>query len=92
LHVHIAYMDNYLNTAFEQATSLEQQHELACAGSVNLLAYLQWLRGGEVFGSTEEDLKVVFPQDEPSRNLPSGIGAVEYRLKPETKSDPTVVE
>jgi hypothetical protein len=89
-HVHIAYMDTYLNTAFNNATSLVQQHELACAGTVNLLAYLGWLRGGEVFGSAEEDLKVVLPADGPSRNLPPGIGAVEYRLKPETKSDQTV--
>jgi hypothetical protein len=77
-HVHIVYMDNYLITAYEQATSLELQHELACAGSVNLLAYLGWLRGREVFESMEEDLKVVLPKDGPSRNLPPGIGAVEY--------------
>jgi hypothetical protein len=89
-HVHIAYLDDYLNTAFEQATSLDQQHELACAGTVNLLAYLGWLRGGEVFGSTAEDLNVVLPADGPSRNLPPGIGAVEYRLKPATKTDQTV--
>jgi hypothetical protein len=48
-----------------------------------------WLGGGEVFGSAEEDLKVVLPADGPSRNLPPGIGAVEYWLKPETKSDQT---
>jgi hypothetical protein len=60
-HVHIAYIGKYLNTAFEQATSLEQHHELACTGSVNLLASLGWLRGDKVFGSTEEDLKLVLP-------------------------------
>jgi hypothetical protein len=42
-HVHVAHIDKYLNTAFEQATTLAQQHEVACAGSVNLLAYLGWL-------------------------------------------------
>jgi hypothetical protein len=42
-------MDDYLNTSFGKVTSLVQQHELACAGTVNLLAYLGWLRGGEVF-------------------------------------------
>jgi hypothetical protein len=36
-HVHIAYMDEYLNTAFGQTTSLVQQHKLACAWAVNLL-------------------------------------------------------
>jgi hypothetical protein len=89
-HVHIAYIDAYLDKAYQTAGSVGQQHELACAGVVTLLAYLGWLRGGEVFGSTEEDLKVVLPEDGPSRNLPPGIGAVEFRLKPETKSDPTV--
>jgi hypothetical protein len=33
---------------------------------------------------------VVFPTDGPSRNLPPGIGAVEYRLKPASKEDQTV--
>jgi hypothetical protein len=89
-HVHIAYMDNYFNDAFEQATTQELKHELACAECVNLLAYLRWLHGGKVFDSTKEDLKVVLPEDGPSQNLPPGIGAVQYRLKLETESDPTV--
>jgi hypothetical protein len=56
----IAYIADYLDSAYKIATSLGQQHEMACAGTVvNLLAYLVWLRRGKVFGSTQENLQVV---------------------------------
>jgi hypothetical protein len=89
-HVHIAYIDKYLDKAYTAATSLSQQHQIACEGTVNLLAYLGWLRGGEVFRAAEDNLDITLPKDSPTRNLPPGIGAVEYRLKAATKTDQTV--
>jgi hypothetical protein len=41
-HIHIAYMDDYLDKAYTGTTSLSQQHELACPGTVNPLTYLGW--------------------------------------------------
>jgi hypothetical protein len=79
-----------LDKAYRAAPSLSQQHELACAGTINLLAYLGWLRGGEVFGASEDDLSITRPAEGPTRNLPPGIGAVEYRLKASTKTDKTI--
>jgi hypothetical protein len=64
-HVHIVYMDNYLDNAYARATSLGQQHEIACAGTVNLLAYLGWLRGGKVFW-----LHPRRPPSDPTRRRP----------------------
>jgi hypothetical protein len=90
-HIHVAYIDNALNKAYRDARTPALQHEISIAALTNLLAYLGWLRGGEIFEAEEEDLLVTLLQDGPSRGLPPGVGAVEYTLLPETKSDPTIV-
>jgi hypothetical protein len=88
-HVHIAYMDRCLDEAYSKATTDNDRHELACAGSSNLMAYLGWLRSGELFGGDRKDLTLTRPEQGPTRGLPPGVGAVEYNLCEETKSDPT---
>jgi hypothetical protein len=85
-HVHIAFIDTELNRLFEACTDPDVQHELACAGLTNLLAYLAWLRGGEVFSAAPEDLSM----DGPTRGLPPGVGALEFSLLAATKLDPTL--
>jgi hypothetical protein len=87
-HVHIAYIDDQLEEAFRRATTEDGRHEIACAGSSNLMAYLGWLRSGELFGGAREDLTLTRPVEGPTRGLPPGVGAVEYNLSEETKSDP----
>jgi hypothetical protein len=87
-HVHIAYIDAKLDEAYIRATTDEDRHELACAGSSNLMAYLGWLRSGEVFGGDRADLTLTRPEEGPTRGLPPGVGAVEYNLSEETKSNP----
>jgi hypothetical protein len=89
-HVHVAFIDSELQRMFDACTDPEVQHELACAGFANLLAYLGWLRGGEVFGADPDDVHVVEPEDGPTRGLPPGVGALEYSLLAATKSDPTL--
>jgi hypothetical protein len=86
-HVHIAFIDVELDRLFSICTDPTICHELACAGLTNLLAYLGWLRGGEVFAATPEDLNVVAPEAGPTRGLPPGVGAIEYFLLAATKSD-----
>ena len=91
-HVHVAYIDQSLERAYHAAPlNSDLQHEIAVAAFTNLIAYLGWLRGGEIFNATDDDLVVTLPRDGPSRGLPPGIGAVEFTLLPETKSDPTLV-
>jgi hypothetical protein len=66
-------------------------HDLACAGVINLAAYLGWERSSDIFMTAPEAMEVTAPNDGAARNLPPGIGAVEHTLLAETKSDPTLV-
>jgi hypothetical protein len=86
-HVHIAYLDQRLEEAYQRATTLDGRHEISCAGAANLMAYLGWLRSGELFQGDLEDLILTLPNDGPQRGLPMGVGAVEFNLGAETKSD-----
>jgi hypothetical protein len=87
-HVHIAYIDSSLNTAFLSSVSAADRHDLAVAATVNLLGYLGWLRGGETFGLSPDDISVTAPANGPTLGLKPGIGVVELTLLPETKSNP----
>jgi hypothetical protein len=88
-HVHIAYIDQRLEVLFRSATSQAAQHEIAVAASVNLTAWLGWLRGNEVFGLHHADIKITTPENGKYLGLAAGVGALELRLAPDTKSDPT---
>jgi hypothetical protein len=87
-HIHVAYIDAHLEEAYQAATDADDRHEITCAGCVNLMAYLGWLRGGELFGADRTDVTLTRPADGPTRGLPFGVGAVELNLGAETKSDP----
>jgi hypothetical protein len=89
-HVHIAYIDQHLETMYQQARDDEVRHELACAGTVKLLAYLGWLRSTKTFDAKTDSVTMVKPQDGPTRGLPPNLGAIELRLLGATKSDRTV--
>jgi hypothetical protein len=89
-HVHIAYIDAILETRYWAAETTEALHEISCAATINLLAYLGWLRGGEVFGVGPTDVTLIRPHEGETRGLPEGIGAVEVRLAEQTKGDRTV--
>ncbi len=87
-HVHIKWIDDCLNEAWQNAPTASDRHNLAIAGFANLMFYLGWLRGGELFESAPEDLVVTPPKAAAVQGLPPGIGAIELNLLPETKSDP----
>jgi hypothetical protein len=89
-HVHIAYIDQHLQVLYAQASDLNTCHDIACAGAVNLLAYLGWLRSRETFEMATDSVNLIAPVDGPTRNLSPNIGAIEFRLLAATKSDPTV--
>jgi hypothetical protein len=86
-HVHIAYIDAHLNNLYETALDDDSRHELACAGAINLLAYLGWLRSMETFAAASDSVTLVYPLDGPTRGLSPNIGAIELRLLAATKSD-----
>jgi hypothetical protein len=89
-HVHVAYMDQELARLYLQAQMTSEAHNLGCAGTINLLAYLGWLRSGETFGIELADDTIIPPSNGPTRGLPPGCRAIEARLLAVTKSDRTV--
>jgi hypothetical protein len=47
--IHIEYIDRRLREAYQGAKTREAKYEFSCAGFANLLDYLGWLRGTELF-------------------------------------------
>ena len=87
-YVHIKWLDDQFHIAWGRARSKAEQHDIAIAATANLLAYLGWLRGGEIFEASESDMTVTPPSEGPTRGLPPLVGAIEFNLLLETKSDP----
>jgi hypothetical protein len=87
-YVHIKWMDDQFKFAWGMAGSAPERHDIAVAATANLLAYLGWLRGGEIFEASTTDVTVTTPVQGPTRGLPPHVGAVEFNLLLETKSDP----
>ena len=85
--VHIHFIEAHLDKAFLAATDPVIQHELACAGSAHLMSFLGWLRSQETFSVSRSDVTITSPSQGPTRGLPPNVGAIELRLKENTKSD-----
>jgi hypothetical protein len=85
--IHIAYLDKRFREALSTARSPAYRHELILAGLANLLAYLGWLRGTELFSLEGDDVTVVDPSDGPLYDLPLHVGAVIFKLLAETKTN-----
>jgi hypothetical protein len=87
-YVHLKWMDDKLEAGWHMAHTRHERHDFTIAATANLLAYLGWLRGGEIFEASTDDLEVTRPTEGPTRGLPPNVGAIEFNLLPETKSDP----
>ena len=85
---HIKFLDDQYRQQFLLSTTDAMKHEAAAAGTANLLFWLGWLRGGEGFGLQRTDIQVTRPEVGHQKGLPRGLGMVELRLLPETKSSP----
>jgi hypothetical protein len=91
---HIHWIDKGLDSLYKKAGRHGDQQELqdiACAGVINLAAYLGWERSNDIFSTAPDAVEVTPPNDGAIRNLPPGVGAVEHTLLASTKSDPTLV-
>ena len=62
---------------------------MAAAATTNLVAWLGWLRGSEIFSLRTNDVKVTHPAHSERAGLPANVGAVVLTLLPMTKSNPT---
>jgi hypothetical protein len=83
---HILFMDEQLEARYQGAPNPAAKHEAAAAGTANLVLWLGALRGGETFSLERADVEVVNPANAIYHGLPEGLGYVELRLLPETKS------
>jgi hypothetical protein len=90
-HIHVAYLDRELRKAYDKSTLAVESHELVCAATANLMAYLGWFRGTELFNAEANELTIIPPVDGRIHGLPPNLGAVLLNLLMETKSNPCQV-
>ena len=71
-----------------QVTNLTKmkQYEYIAANCAELILWLGWLRASEVFNLRVQDVDLTTPQNHGKHNLPPGVGAIQLRLLPSTKS------
>jgi hypothetical protein len=88
-HEHISWMEGHIDQLNQAAPTPYFRHLYARVGLTVVSAWLSWLRGGELFGMDWDGNTVVKPAAGPSRGLPSGVGAVLWKLLAQTKSNRT---
>jgi hypothetical protein len=84
---HIKFLDEQFTASYRTAPTRALQHEAAAAGTANLLFWLGWVRSNEGFALLKEDVTITTPNQGPRKGLPLGVGVVEIRLLPETKTN-----
>jgi hypothetical protein len=80
-----------LDTLWAKSQSLSDRRNVAAAAVTHLVAWLGWLRSEELFSLRWGDVEITRPRDGPRRGLPEGVGVIEIRLLPETKTNRTKV-
>jgi hypothetical protein len=80
-----------LNAMWSVSGTRAERREIAAAAVTHLLGWLGWLRSRELFSLTWGDVTVTRPAHSPRLGLPLGVGAIELRLLPETKTSRTKV-
>lgn len=90
-HVHIAYMDTFFEFQYHTTAGTARQIEIVTAAVVNLVAWLAWLRAGEVFSLCDDDVEITEPGFGATKGLPNNVGVIEMRLQPTTKTNRTSV-
>lgn len=68
----------------------EEIYQICQAGFLNLLLWLAWLRSSEAFGLEWGDVELTLPDESAILDIPEGSGAIQLRLRPETKSNRNV--
>ena len=89
LERHVREVGLYLNHIYKTATDPIVRREAALGGLANLLLWLGWLRSMECFTLTWEDVDSIHHSRSAKYELPTGVGFLELRLAPETKSNRT---
>ena len=82
-------VDWYLNHLYKAILDPIVCQETVLGGLANLFLWLGWLRSNETFTLTWEDVTSIHPSRAAEFELPAGLGFLELRLDPETKSNRT---
>lgn len=85
----VTWQDQLCHRRYRDAPNDLARLDIATAATTNVLDWLSWLRGGELFGLEWEDVTIVGPADGPTLGLDLGIGAIALQLLPETKTNRT---
>ena len=85
---HISFINDQLELAYNAAPTDAAKHEIAAAGTGNLLLWFGMLRGGECFNLKTDSVQVIPPSQGPRHGLSPGVGFVDIRLLEETKTSP----
>jgi hypothetical protein len=80
-----------LDYLWSVSATRNERRDIAAAAVANLLGWLGWLRSRELFSLTWENVTITRPAHGPRIGLPLGVGAIELRLLPETKTTRTKV-
>ena len=84
---HVCFLHDQFEASYHAANTTALQHEAAAAGTAHLIFWLGWLRSNEGFALTRDDIEITKPADGPKKGLPIGVGVIEMRLLPETKTN-----
>jgi hypothetical protein len=87
----VLWIMSRLDLLWAECRTQSDRRDVAAAAVTHLFGWLGWLRSQELFSLTWGDLRITRPRDGPRVGLPVGIGVIELRLLPETKSNRTKV-
>ena len=87
---HVKFINDRLERDWQAAADPAAKHELAAAGAANAALYTTWCRGGEQFDVLRCNVNNYGGETGPQFGLPLGTGHVTMKMRPETKSDPTL--
>jgi hypothetical protein len=87
----VLWMVQWLDAQWAAAPTVAARRDVAAAAVAHLVLWLGWLRSNETFSLSWDDVSVTPPKDGPRKGLPEGVGVIELRLLPETKSNRTRV-
>lgn len=87
----VHWVMRHLDSLWSRCVDPLGRREIAAAAVAHLLAWLGWLRSAELFSLQWSAVKITRPALGPSVGLALGVGAIELRLLPETKSNRTKI-
>lgn len=87
-HIH-RNQDLRLEALNNHGLTPQESYGLIAANCIELLGFMGWLRGTEVFSLRREDVEIIHPDNHLLHDLPVGVGCLLFTLLPSTKSSQT---